>query len=264
MLRKHRVLFVMDPDQLDSPLETYKQFFSSKPDYRVYTCKNVLSEVCLEIVKRDPDTVFFSTDFFDNVDSLKIFISTIESLGKELLFIDIHSYDDYDISDYINKVVNVYSVNVLSNMRYPMYIIEKVSAQMSYGVEDFEKDLNEYVYDMVKGFKCQRFRTGSHYVTQSILFMLMKDNKYMTFNKDVYPYLMKKNDVSLESIDNAMRRFVNAAWDNISPKFKNHYFVEYVMNDNKPTAQEFVYEIADHIYVEHRKEFCKYYINRSN
>lgn len=262
MLRKHRALFIFDKSSPAVTLDIYRRFLEGRNDFKVYTCSYEISEICFEILDKHPETVFFSTDHFSGINDLKEFIAAIEGLNRQLILINVYSIEDHGIMDYIDNVVFVYNVNVLSSIKYPLLLIDQYTSDIRCGTKEFERDLNEYVHDLVSGFNCQRLRNGSVYVTQSILYILKNDNKYVTFYKDVYPFLIKKYDVTLESIDNAMRRFVNAAWENCSEEFKKKYFCGYINNNIKPTSQEFVFEIADHIYIENRKEICGYYIDR--
>lgn len=263
MLRKHRVLFVTDPNAANDQLDIYRYLLNGKKDYVTFSCSNDLSKLCLEIVDKEPDTIIFSTDNFKTVDELELFISTIRGVSENIIFINFYSSDDYGIMDYIDNVVFIYSISMFSSIKYALSYIDILGKKLRCNSMDFENDLNEYVFDLVKTFNCSSHRNGFVYITQSIIYLLMNDTKYITFNKDIYPYLMRKYGASLESIDNAMRRFVNAAWGKLDDSVKEIYFKDYVRRNSKPTSQEFVYEIADHIYVNNRREICNYYLKRS-
>lgn len=247
MLIKNKLLFVRSEDHEFDPL-----IKNLEKDFSISSCKCSYADICFYTDDFRPDLVICSLKGLERNDIVYL----VEKVPNMFLF---YSADDLtDIKTLSARGLKYYAHDLDMSDEGGRFI-RIICNDLPFRYAEFKEKIFRLTYDCNMDFKPGAFRSGFTYAVESIRYVLFSECSRLNFSSDVYSYLASKFNTTIAGVDNAMRRYVKYVWSNREELRDLEYFPECAAGDEKPIVSDFIFEISDRIFFEHRQDFYRYF-----
>lgn len=225
----------------------------------VLYCKNNSLDIRINIMNNCPSIVIFNSSLYD-LSSITDIIDVVKYETYPPVMYNIYTYEDYERLMLLADKGIAYNIPTPYNSSAIAGHLKLLCENTPLNETDFKDIVHRTAAEILRKFGVSPSRTGFDYVVDGVMHILFSPRKRRTnFKNTVYVPIAQKRQVTVISVERAVRTIISNAWKRSDEATKRTYFPDGDITDKCPSNSDFTLQIADYIYNEHREYFDKYY-----
>ncbi len=225
----------------------------------VLYCKNNSLEIRINIMDNCPSIVVFNSSSYDFRNIMDI-VDVVKNQTYPPVMYNIYTYEDGERLMLLSDNGMDYNIPTPYNSSAIAGHLKVLCENTPLNEIDFKNIVHRTASEILQEFCVSPSRTGFDYVVDGVMYILFSPRKRrVNFKNTVYVPISQKRQVTVISVERAMRTIFNNAWKKSSDTAKRTYFPDFDVIGKCPSNSDFTLQIADYIYNEHREYFDKYY-----